>query len=268
LQAAPRFLCHPDGMHIRDNVFIVSGGASGLGAAAVRMLVQEGARVIVADLHEEPAQALIDECGSAARFVACDVTSEVDAHATVQAAQSEGPLRGLVNCAGVLGAERTVGRDRPHLLSTFERVVRVNLIGSFNMARVCAQAMAHAAPLPPDGERGVIVNTASIAAFEGQIGQAAYAASKGGIVAMTLPMARDLARHAVRCVTIAPGSFETPMLGALNPESKQALASQAPFPARLGHPSEFAQLVRSVIHNPMLNGTTIRLDGALRLQPK
>ncbi|TMH75236.1 MAG: SDR family NAD(P)-dependent oxidoreductase [Betaproteobacteria bacterium] len=254
-------------MHIRDNVFIVSGGASGLGAAAVRMLVEEGGRVIVADLQQEAAQALIEDCGPAARYVPCDVTSELDAHAVAQAAQEDGPLRGLVNCAGVLAAERIVGRDHPHLLETFERVIRVNLIGTFNMTRVCAQAMAHGAPAD-DGERGVIVNTASIAAFEGQIGQAAYAASKGGVVAMTLPIARDLARHAIRCVTIAPGSFETPMLSNLKSESQQALAMQVPFPARLGRPSEFAQMVRSIVQNVMLNGTTIRLDGALRLQPK
>jgi NAD(P)-dependent dehydrogenase (short-subunit alcohol dehydrogenase family) len=254
-------------MHIRDNVFIVSGGASGLGAAVVRMLVEEGGRVIVSDLQQDAAQALAEECGSAARTVRCDVTSELDVHAAVQAAQSEGPLRGLVNCAGIAAAERVVGRDHAHLLETFERVIRVNLIGTFNMARVCAHAMAHTAPLD-NGERGVIVNTASIAAFEGQIGQAAYAASKGGVVAMTLPMARDLARHAIRCVTIAPGSFETPMLASLKPESQQALAAQAPFPARLGRPSEFADLVRTIIRNVMLNGTTIRLDGALRLPPK
>jgi NAD(P)-dependent dehydrogenase (short-subunit alcohol dehydrogenase family) len=254
-------------MHIRDNVFVVSGGASGLGAAVVRMLVEEGGRVIIADLKEAAAQALIEECGSAARFVPCDVSLEVDAHAAVRAAQEDGTLRGLVNCAGVLAAERVVGRDHAHLLETFERVIRVNLIGTFNMLRVCAQAMAHA-PALPDGERGVIVNTASIAAFEGQIGQAAYSASKGGVVALTLPVARDLARHAVRCVSIAPGSFETPMLASLSAESQQALASQAPFPSRLGRPSEFAHMVRSVIQNPMLNGTTIRLDGALRLQPK
>jgi NAD(P)-dependent dehydrogenase (short-subunit alcohol dehydrogenase family) len=254
-------------MHIRDNVFIVSGGASGLGAAVVRMLVEEGGRAIIADLQQEAAEALADDCGSAARFVSCDITSEVDVHATVRAAHEEGPLRGVVNCAGVLAAERIVGRDHPHLLETFERVIRVNLIGTFNMTRVCAHAMAHAAPLD-DGERGVIVNTASIAAFEGQIGQAAYSASKGGVVAMTLPIARDLARHAIRCVTIAPGSFETPMMANLKPEALQALASQVPFPARLGRPAEFAQMVRSVIQNVMLNGTTIRLDGALRLPPK
>jgi NAD(P)-dependent dehydrogenase (short-subunit alcohol dehydrogenase family) len=254
-------------MHIRDNAFIVSGGASGLGAAVVRMLVEEGGRVIIADLQQEAAQALAEDCGSAARFVSCDVTSEVDAHAAVRAAHEEGPLRGVVNCAGVLGAERVVGRDHPHLLETFERVIRVNLIGTFNMVRVCAQAMAHSPP-SEDGERGVIVNTASIAAFEGQIGQVAYSASKGGVVAMTLPIARDLARHAIRCVTIASGSFETPMLGNLKPEAQQALAAQAPFPARLGRPAEFAHMVRSIIQNVMLNGTTIRLDGALRLQPK
>jgi NAD(P)-dependent dehydrogenase (short-subunit alcohol dehydrogenase family) len=254
-------------MQIRDNVFIVSGGASGLGAAVVRMLVDEGARVIAADLRDDAAESLIEDVGSGARYVRCDVTSEVDVHAAVEAAQAQGHLRGLVNCAGVLASERTVGRDHAHLLETFERVIRVNLVGTFNLARVCAQAMAHAMPLPT-GERGVIVNTASIAAFEGQIGQAAYAASKGVVVAMTLPLARDLARHAIRCVAIAPGTFETPMLAGLTADAHHTLASQAPFPARLGHPAEFAHLVRSVIENPMLNGCTIRLDGALRMQPR
>ena len=254
-------------MHIRDNVFIVSGGASGLGAAVVRMVVEEGGRAIIADLQQEAAQALAEDIGSAARFVPCDITSEVDVHAAVRAAHEEGPLRGVVNCAGVAAGERIVGRDHPHLLETFERVIRVNLIGTFNMTRVCAHAMAHAAP-SEDGERGVIVNTASIAAFEGQIGQAAYSASKGGVVSMTLPIARELARHAIRCVTIAPGTFETPMVAGMKPEVQQALASQVPFPARLGRPVEFAQLVRSIIQNVMLNGTTIRLDGALRQQPK
>jgi NAD(P)-dependent dehydrogenase (short-subunit alcohol dehydrogenase family) len=254
-------------MHIRDNVFIVSGGASGLGAAVVRMVVEEGGRAIIADLQQEAAQALAEDIGSAARFVPCDITSEVDVHAAVRAAHEEGPLRGVVNCAGVATGERIVGRDHPHLLETFERVIRVNLIGTFNMTRVCAHAMAHAAA-SEDGERGVIVNTASIAAFEGQIGQAAYSASKGGVVAMTLPIARELARYAIRCVTIAPGTFETPMLAGMKPEAQQALASQVPFPARLGRPVEFAQMVRSIIQNVMLNGTTIRLDGALRLQPK
>jgi NAD(P)-dependent dehydrogenase (short-subunit alcohol dehydrogenase family) len=254
-------------MQIRDGVFIVSGGASGLGAAAVRMLVENGARVIAADLREDEALALIEEVGSAVRFVRCDVSSELDVHTAVEAAHVEGTLRGLVNCAGVLASERTVGRDHAHRLETFERVVRINLIGTFNMARVCAQAMAHAAPLP-GGERGIIINTASIAAFEGQIGQSAYAASKAGIVGLTLPMARDLARHAIRCVAIAPGSFETPMLTGLSPETQQALAAQSPFPARLGHPAEFAHLVRSVIENPMINGTTLRIDGALRMPPR
>ncbi|MBV8209439.1 MAG: SDR family NAD(P)-dependent oxidoreductase [Burkholderiaceae bacterium] len=254
-------------MQIRDNVFIVTGGASGLGAAVVRMLIEEGGRVIVADLQHDAAQDLARDCGPAARALRCDVTSEADASAAVQAARSEGVLRGLVNCAGMLAAERTVGRDGPHLLQTFERTVRVNLVGTFNMARVCAHAMAQTEPLE-GGERGVIVNTASIAAFEGQIGQVAYSSSKGGVVAMTLPMARDLARHGIRCVAIAPGSFETPMLAELKPEAQQALGAQAPFPSRLGRPAEYAQMVCSVIQNVMVNGTTIRLDGALRLQPK
>ncbi len=251
-------------MHLRDNVFVVAGGASGLGAAAARMLVEEGAQVVVADLREDGAQRIKDEYGEAVRFAACDVASETDVHAAVAVAQALGPLRGLVNCAGVLAGERMVGHDHAHRLSTFERVIRVNLVGAFNMARVCAQAMARTAPLD-SGERGVIINTASIAAFEGQIGQVAYAASKGGVVAMTLPIARDLARHAIRCVAIAPGTFETPMMEPLAPEARQALVSQSPFPARLGQPSEFAHLVRSIIQNPMLNGTTIRLDGAMRM---
>jgi len=254
-------------MQISDNVFIVSGGASGLGAAAVRMLVDEGARVVVADLRDDGRELIEREYGLVTTWVHCDVSSEADVQSAVAAAEAIGPLRGVVNCAGVLAAERLLGRDGAHRLDTFERTIRVNLIGTFNMVRLCARAMAGTAPLA-DGERGVIVNTASIAAFEGQIGQAAYAASKGGVVAMTLPIARDLARHAIRCVTIAPGTFETPMAAAMKPEAVQAMAAQIPFPARLGRPSEFAQLVRSIIQNVMLNGTTIRLDGALRLQPR
>ena len=253
-------------MDIRDNVFIVSGGASGLGAAAVRMLVDEGARVVVADLRDDGRELIEREYGAAASWARCDVNSEADVQSAVAAAEALGPLRGVVNCAGVLAGERVLGRHGEHRLETFERIIRVNLIGTFNMVRLCAQAMSRAAPLA-DGERGVIVNTASIAAFEGQIGQAAYAASKGGVVAMTLPIARDLARHAIRCVTIAPGTFETAMVASLKPEAVQAMAAQVPFPARLGHPSEFAHLVRSIIQNVMLNGTTIRLDGAHRLQP-
>jgi len=254
-------------MHIRDNVFIVSGGASGLGAAAVRMLVEEGGRVIVADLQQEAAQALIEDCGPAARYVPCDVTSELDAHAVAQAAQEDGPLRGLVNCAGVLAAERIVGRDHPHLLETFERVIRVNLIGTFNMTRVCAQAMAHGAPAD-DGERGVIVNTASTAAFEGQLGQAAYTASKGGVVSLTVQLARELGRQGIRVMAIAPGPQDTPMLGLLREDIRAALEAQIPFPSRLGRPEEFAALVRHIVENPYLNGETIRLDGSLRMPPR
>ena len=254
-------------MDIRDNVFIVSGGASGLGAATVRMLVDEGARVVVADVRDGGRELVERDFGESATWVRCDVSSEPEVQSAVAAAEALGPLRGVVNCAGVLAGERVLGRDGPHRLETFERIMRVNLIGTFNMVRLCAQAMSRATPLA-DGERGVIVNTASIAAFEGQVGQAAYAASKGGVVAMTLPVARDLARHAIRCVAIAPGNFETPMMAALKPEAVQAMAAQVPFPARLGRGPEFAHLVRSIIQNPMLNGTTIRLDGALRLPPK
>ncbi|MCS6945426.1 MAG: 3-hydroxyacyl-CoA dehydrogenase [Sutterellaceae bacterium] len=254
-------------MEIKDSVFIVTGGASGLGGATTRMLAEAGGRVVIADVQVDKGEALARELGSAARFVRCDVTSEADGRAAVEAALRLGPLRGLVNCAGIAIGERTIGKDGPHRLESFTRVIQVNLIGTFNMIRLAADAMAKQMP-NADGERGVIVNTASVAAFDGQIGQAAYAASKGGVVGMTLPIARDLARSGIRVVTIAPGIFETPMMHGLPPEIQQSLAAQVPFPPRLGRPSEYAHLVKAILENGMLNGETIRLDGAIRMQPK
>ena len=262
-------------MEIAGNVFLVSGAASGLGAATVRMIAAQGGTVVAADLREDAAGALAaaiaadTDAGSGARVHAarCDVTREADCAAAVQLALSLGPLRGLVNCAGIVSSERTVGRDGPHALASFARLVNVNLIGTFNLLRLAADAMARLAPAG-DGERGVIVNTASIAAFDGQIGQAAYAASKGGVAAMTLPIARDLARSGIRCVALAPGLFDTPMLEGMPAEVRAALAVQVPFPSRLGKPAEFALLVQAVIGNPMLNGEVIRLDGALRMAPR
>jgi NAD(P)-dependent dehydrogenase (short-subunit alcohol dehydrogenase family) len=262
-------------MEIAGNVFLVSGAASGLGAATVRLLVERGGTVVAADLREDALQALARavagelgaECGARVHGLHCDVTVEADCLAAVQLAASLGPLRGLVNCAGILAGERTVGRTGPHDLALFTRVVGVNLIGTFNLLRLAADAMGRLAPAA-DEERGVIVNTSSVAAFDGQVGQAAYAASKGGVAAMTLPIARDLARSGIRCVALAPGLFETPMLAGLAAEARAALGAQAPFPSRLGRPAEFAQLVEAVIANPMLNGEVIRIDGALRMAPR
>lgn len=251
-------------MDIRDNVFLVTGGASGLGEATARMLAAAGGKVVIADIN--PAgEALAAELGG--RFVRCDVSSEADGRAAVDAATGFGRLAGLVNCAGVAPACKTVGKDGPHPLDAFERTVRINLIGTFNMVRLAAAAMVGNTP-DAGGERGVIVNTASVAAFEGQIGQAAYAASKGGVVSMTLAVARDLARDGVRCLTIAPGLFETPMLLGLPETVRDALGRMVPFPSRLGRPAEYARLVEAVIGNAMLNGEVIRLDGAIRMQPK
>ncbi|MDB0570888.1 3-hydroxyacyl-CoA dehydrogenase [Ralstonia solanacearum] len=252
-------------MEIRDQVFIVTGGASGLGAGTARALAQAGGKVVIADLNETAGTALAQEIGG--RFVRCDVTSETDGQAVVQAATSLGTLSGLVNCAGIAPASRTVGKTGPHPLDQFTRVININLIGTFNMIRLAATAMA-ANPPNAGGERGVIINTASVAAFDGQIGQAAYAASKGGVVAMTLAIARDLSRDGIRVMTIAPGIFETPMLLGMPPEVQDALGKMVPFPPRLGKPAEYAQLARAIIENPMLNGETIRLDGAIRMQPK
>ena len=245
---------------------IVAGGASGLGAATARALTERGARVAIADLNEDAANALADELGSVA-FKA-DVTVEEEVEAAVEGAvETFGGIRFAVSCAGVGWAERTVGKNGPANLQPFETVVRINLIGTFNVLRLSAAAMSQNEP-GEDGERGAVVMTASIAAFDGQIGQTAYSASKGGIVGLTLPAARDLARQGIRVCTIAPGTFDTPLLAALPEESRQALGQQIPFPSRLGKPDEFAALACHVAENPMLNGETIRLDGALRMPPR
>jgi NAD(P)-dependent dehydrogenase (short-subunit alcohol dehydrogenase family) len=255
-------------MQIQDNVFIVTGGASGLGAATARTLVAAGGKVVLADVQEEAGRALAGELGAnSASFVRCDVTSEADGKAVVEAALAMGALRGLVNCAGIAPAAKTVGKDGPHPLDQFRRAVEINLIGTFNMCRLAADAMARGDALE-HGERGVIVNTASVAAFDGQVGQAAYAASKAGVAGMTLPMARDLSRNGIRVMTIAPGIFETPMLMGMPQEVRDSLGKMVPFPSRLGMPHEYAHLAKSVIENVMLNGETIRLDGAIRMQPK
>jgi NAD(P)-dependent dehydrogenase (short-subunit alcohol dehydrogenase family) len=255
-------------MQIKDHVFLVTGAASGLGAAVARLIAGEGGRVVLADVNREAGEALASELGNAACFAQTDVTREEDGNAAVAIAVSAfGHLHGLVNCAGVAPAEKVLGRERPHRLETFARAVEINLIGTFNMIRLAAETMAMEKP-GEDGERGVIVNTASIAAFDGQIGQAAYAASKGGVAAMTLPIARELARFGIRVVTIAPGVFETPMMTAFPEEVQKALAASVPFPARLGQPAEFAALVRHICENRMLNGEVIRLDGALRMAPR
>lgn len=252
-------------MEIKDKVFIVTGGASGLGAGTTRMLVAEGAKVVIADVQDELGQSLAQELGQI--FVHCDVTLESDAAAAVAAATSAGSLFGLINCAGIAPAARTVGRNGPHPLDLFQKVIMINLVGSFNMARLAAEAMGTNTPVST-GERGVIINTASVAAYDGQIGQAAYSASKGGLVGMTLPMARDLAKVGIRCMTIAPGIFGTPMMFGMPQEVQDSLAANVPFPARLGTPEDYAKLVNSIITNDMLNGETIRLDGAIRLAPK
>ena len=251
-------------MQIKNSVFLVTGGASGLGAATARMAAEGGAKVLIADMQDGEAYA--KEIG--ARYVKCDVASEADGKAAVEAAlKAFGGLHVLVNCAGIAIAERTIGKDAPHDLGRFTRVINVNLIGTFNMIRLAADAMAKASP-NASGERGVIVNTASVAAFDGQIGQAAYSASKGGVAAITLPIARDLSRNGIRVCTIAPGLFETPMLKGLPKEAQESLAKQVPFPSRLGRPTEYAQLVKAIVEVEMLNGETIRLDGAIRMAPK
>jgi NAD(P)-dependent dehydrogenase (short-subunit alcohol dehydrogenase family) len=253
-------------MQIKNSVFLVTGGASGLGAATARMAAENGGKVVLADLQEDAGAKLAQELGG--RFVKCDVTSEADGKAAVALALKEfGGLHVLVNCAGIGTAERTLGKEGPHNLAHFTRVVTINLIGSFNMIRLAADAMAKAGPNAA-GERGVIINTASVAAFDGQIGQAAYSASKGGIVGMTLPVARDLSRNGIRVCTIAPGIFETPMLLGMPKDVQDALGKMVPFPPRLGRPVEYAQLARAIIENEMMNGETIRLDGAIRMAPK
>jgi NAD(P)-dependent dehydrogenase (short-subunit alcohol dehydrogenase family) len=253
-------------MDIAGKVFIVTGGASGLGEGTARMLVANGASVVIADLQADKGEALARELGKAA-FVKCDVSQEADGQAAVAKATAMGKLMGLVNCAGIAPAVKTVGKDGAHPLALFAKVVSVNLIGSFNMIRLAAEAMAKNEP-ESTGERGVLISTASVAAYDGQIGQAAYSASKGGVVGMTLPIARDLARNGIRNMTIAPGIFGTPMLFAMPQDVQDALAAGVPFPSRLGTPADYAKLVHQIITNDMLNGEVIRLDGAIRLAPK
>jgi len=252
-------------MQIKDNVFIVTGGASGLGAATARMIVEAGGKVVLADVQAEAGQALAAELGGV--FVKCDVTSEADGKAVVEAATAMGTLRGLVNCAGVAPAVKTVGKDGPHPLDVFQRTININLVGTFNMCRLAADAMSKTEGAE-HGERGIMINTASVAAFDGQIGQAAYGASKAAVAGMTLPMARDLSRNGIRVMTIAPGIFETPMLLGMPAEVQDALGKMVPFPPRLGKPVEYAMLAKAIIENVMMNGETIRLDGAIRMQPK
>ena len=255
-------------MELRNNAFIVTGGASGLGAATARMIAENGGRVVIADVNEREGRALAGALGDAARFVRTDVTDEASGKAAVAAALAAfGAVHGLVNCAGIVHGEKVVGKEGPHSLAGFTRTIGINLIGTFNLLRLAAEAMTRNAP-NPGGERGVVVNTASVAAFDGQIGQAAYSASKAGVVGMTLPIARELARFGIRVMTIAPGIFETPMMESLTPEVRDSLGKMVPFPPRLGRPAEFASLVREIVANPMLNGEVIRLDGAIRMAPK
>jgi NAD(P)-dependent dehydrogenase (short-subunit alcohol dehydrogenase family) len=252
-------------MEIAGKVFIVTGGASGLGEGTARMLAANGGKVVIADLQADKGEALAKELGGA--FVKCDVSQEADGQAVVAQAVSMGKLVGLVNCAGIAPAAKTVGKDGAHSLALYTKVITVNLIGSFNMIRLAAEAMCRNEP-EPTGERGVMISTASVAAFDGQIGQAAYSAAKGGVVGMTLPIARDLARNGIRNMTIAPGIFGTPMLFAMPKEVQDALAASVPFPSRLGRPEDYAKLVHQIITNEMLNGEVIRLDGAIRMAPK
>ena len=254
-------------MQIKDNVFVVTGGASGLGAATARMIVAGGGKVVLVDVNEQAGTAMEAELGSYARFVQTDVTSDESARNAFAVATSMGQLRGLVNCAGVAPAEKVVGKEGAHKLDSFTRTISINLIGSFNMIRLAAEVMSASAP-DETGERGVIVSTASVAAFDGQLGQAAYAASKGGVVAMTLPIARELARAGIRVMTIAPGIMETPMLMGMPPEVQDALGKMVPFPSRMGKPSEYAALVQHIFANQYLNGEVIRMDGAIRMAAK
>lgn len=255
-------------MELQQSVFLVTGAASGLGAASARQLIAAGSKVVLADMNQEAGAALAAELGANAVFVATDVTDEASAQAAVNTAVSQfGALHGLVNCAGIAPGEKVLGKEGPHRLASFSKCIQVNLIGSFNMLRLAAEAMAKNEP-NAQGERGLIINTASVAAFEGQLGQAAYSASKGGIVAMTLPVARELARHGIRVMVIAPGIMETPMLLGMAQEVQDALGKMVPFPSRLGKPAEYAKLVQHIAENSYLNGEVIRLDGAIRLAAK
>ena len=255
-------------MQIENKVFIVTGGASGLGAATAEMLVKAGAKVMLVDMNAEAVAAQASKLGTQARSVVADISQSDAAQVAVAATVAEfGAVNGLINCAGIVRGEKILGKNGPHALDTFSQVINVNLIGSFNMLRLAAAAMAET-QADAEGERGVIINTASVAAFDGQIGQAAYAASKGAIASLTLPAARELARYGIRVMTIAPGIFETPMMAGMTPEVRESLTAGVPFPARLGKPAEYASLARHIIENSMLNGEVIRLDGALRMAAK
>jgi NAD(P)-dependent dehydrogenase (short-subunit alcohol dehydrogenase family) len=255
-------------MNIKGSTFFVTGGASGLGAACVRRFAGAGGKVVIADIQDEAGTSLANELGKNARFAHTDVTSEASVQEALEVAQQQfGGVQVLINCAGIIGVGRVVGKDGPYDLASFARTVQVNLIGTFNVIRLAGAMMSTAKP-GPEGERGVMINTASVAAFEGQIGQPAYSASKGGVVSMTLPIARELARFGIRVVTIAPGVFETAMMAGMPPQQQEALGAQVPFPPRLGRAEEFAALAEHIVENMMLNGTTIRLDGALRLSTK
>jgi NAD(P)-dependent dehydrogenase (short-subunit alcohol dehydrogenase family) len=255
-------------MQIQDHVFLVTGGSSGLGAACVRTLAGASGKVVIADLNKAAGEGLAAELGARVRFVSTDVADEASVqNAVTTAVQGLGGLHGAINCAGIGIAEKVLAKAAPHPLAAFAKVVNVNLIGTFNVIRLAAAVMSQGSPTAA-GERGVIVNTASVAAFDGQIGQAAYSASKGGVVSMTLPIARELARFGIRVMTIAPGIFDTPMLAGLPEPARQSLGQQVPFPSRLGRPDEYAALVRHIIENEMLNGEVIRLDGALRMAAK
>jgi NAD(P)-dependent dehydrogenase (short-subunit alcohol dehydrogenase family) len=255
-------------MDISKSVFVVTGGGSGLGLATARMVVDAGGAVVLVDVNDEAGNAAATELGDRARFVRADVADEAQGRAAIDAAvDSFGGLHALVNCAGVAPAEKVVGREGPHRLESFSRIVNINLVGSFNMLRLAADVMSRNQPNAL-GERGVIISTASVAAFDGQVGQAAYAASKGGVVAMTLPVARELSRFGIRVMAIAPGIMETPMLLGMPQEVQDALGQMVPFPSRLGKPAEYAALVRHIAENTYMNGEVIRLDGAIRMAAK
>jgi NAD(P)-dependent dehydrogenase (short-subunit alcohol dehydrogenase family) len=254
-------------LQVQDNVFFVTGGASGLGEATARMLVDSRAHVVIADVNDESGRRLVSELGGRARFARVDVTDEASVRRGLELAAELGILRGVVNAAGIVLGEKVLGKNGPHSLEAFARVIQINLAGTFNVIRLASAIMSEASPTA-SGERGVIVNTASVSAFEGQIGQAAYSASKGGIVGMTLPIARELARYGIRVMTIAPGIFDTPLMASLPQAARDSLATQVPFPPRLGHPPEYAALVKHILENEMLNGEVIRLDGAIRMAPK
>lgn len=255
-------------MHIAEHTFVITGGASGLGAATARHLLDEGASVVLLDINQQAVTAQAEKLGQQALGIACDICDSKQVQQALAAATEHfGALHGLINCAGIVGAQRILGREGPHDLDDFSRVLQINVVGSFNMLRLTAQIMSNN-QANAEGERGVIINTASIAAYDGQLGQAAYAASKGALVSLTLPAARELARHGIRVMTIAPGVFETPMMAGMSDEIRASLCADVPFPARLGKPEEYAALVQHILENSMLNGEVIRLDGALRMGVK